>query len=180
MREGRDKRVQQSAREKLREHQQATQASEERQRTREAILAEITQHAGRQVDNLYGPRLAQLRQQWQQASEGADGDAQRQFNEQAARCEALLTAREQAQAEQARKATLRAEQQAAMTAELLAHCKQSGRPACRSEPPDACCVGSPGVANHLGFRAQPDTEPETPEYDAVDIDFPEHKDDLSI
>lgn len=114
VREGRDKRVQQSAREKLREHQQAAQASEERQRARDAILAEITQHAGRQIDNLYGPRLAQLRQQWQQASEGASGEAQRHFNEQAARCDALLAAREQAQAEQARKETLHTEQQAAI------------------------------------------------------------------
>src|SRR5690606_13120199 len=101
VREGRDKRVQQSAREKLREHQQATQASEERQHTRAAILTEITQHAGRQIDNLYGARLTQLRQQWQHASEGASGEEQRRFNEQAAHCDALLNAREQAQAEQA-------------------------------------------------------------------------------
>jgi len=66
----RDKRVNQLARQKWREHQAHQQLLEASKTARSAILSELEQHQRRPVDNLYQARLNQWQQQWQENNNG--------------------------------------------------------------------------------------------------------------
>ncbi|MBZ2187585.1 DUF349 domain-containing protein [Alcanivorax sp. JB21] len=114
VRDGRDKRVLQQARERLKQRQQAEQAAQSRQTQRDAVLAELTQHARRTPDALYGPRLTQLCQQWQDVASDADTAQTDAFHTAEAACRAQLAqlAREAAQVAERRAAV--EEQQAAV------------------------------------------------------------------
>ena len=106
VREGRDKRALQQARERLKQSHQAEQAAQQRETQRDAVLAEITQHARRVPDALYSPRLTQLRQQWQDVASDASDAQITAFGAAEADCQAQLD-------EQAREAALVVQKQAA-------------------------------------------------------------------
>ncbi|MCH8543187.1 MAG: DUF349 domain-containing protein [Alcanivorax sp.] len=112
VREGRDKRALQQARERLKQSHQAEQDAARRQAQRDAVLAEITQHARRLPDALYGPRLTQLRQQWQDVASDASTDQVSAFNAAEADCQAQLDTLAREQALVAQKQAASAEQQA--------------------------------------------------------------------
>lgn len=113
-RDGRDKKVLQHVREQLRQYQQVRDAAESRRQTREKLISELNQHATRTPDALYGARLSQLCQQWQAVAEDADPQAQQAFEDQAARCQAVVDELARAREAQERQAAARAEQQAAL------------------------------------------------------------------
>lgn len=90
-REGRDKRVVRIARD-------AAKALQEQQQRQEAASARVIQladrfeqHARRRVDALYGPRLEQLEQQWQESAASATPDLANRVNLALNRCRTQLT-----------------------------------------------------------------------------------------
>ncbi|WP_111656878.1 DUF349 domain-containing protein [Isoalcanivorax indicus] len=114
LRDGRDKKVLQHAREQLRHYQQARDAAQARRQARSNVIAELTQHATRVPDALYAARLTQLCQQWQTVTEDADSHEQQAFDSARTRCQAVIDDLQRARDEQARLTAARSEQEAAL------------------------------------------------------------------
>ena len=121
IRDARDKRVQRLAREQLKTAQAQLQQAEHAQERREKLLQELKAHTTRTLDNLYVPRLEQLKKAWDEVSSDSDPVAQQQASDFIAECQVRLDeiqrakdvkrANEQAQIEQ--QATLNTLQQIA-------------------------------------------------------------------
>ncbi|MEY1662206.1 DUF349 domain-containing protein [Isoalcanivorax beigongshangi] len=122
IKDSRDKRVQQWAREQSRRLNQAQQAAEERSAVRSAVTRELQQHRHRPLDSLYRPRLTQLQQQWIDAADGAEEAEYSAFRSAVEACDAVMAAAEAALA--AEQAALRAAQeQQTVLAELVTLCR---------------------------------------------------------
>lgn len=99
-RQSRDKRINQLAREKWREHQAAQQQLAEKKTARDAILTEVKQHQHRTIDNLYQARLTQWQQQWEDNKEGATEEEENLLAQYITGCTEHLRAHEAELAEQ--------------------------------------------------------------------------------
>jgi len=112
-REGRDKRVTRLAREQAKALQKKIQL-EEAESARVVQLADrLEQHARRSVDALYGPRLEQLEQQWQDSSNRATPDLAERVRQALQQCRHQLATLQEENHRQALADTARAEREAA-------------------------------------------------------------------
>ncbi|MBL4571370.1 MAG: DUF349 domain-containing protein [Alcanivorax sp.] len=112
-REGRDKRVTRLAREQAKALQEKIQ-QEEAESARVVQLADrLEQHARRSVDALYGPRLEQLEQQWQDSNAKATPDLAERVQQALRQCRHQLTTLQEEHHRQALADTARAEREAA-------------------------------------------------------------------
>ena len=112
-REGRDKRVTRLAREQAKALQEKIQ-HEEAESARVVQLADrLEQHARRSVDALYGPRLEQLEQQWQDSSNRATPDLAERVQQALQQCRHQLATLQEETHRQALADTARAEREAA-------------------------------------------------------------------
>lgn len=112
-REGRDKRVTRLAREQAKALQEKIQ-QEEAESARVIQLADrLDQHARRSVDALYGPRLEQLEQQWQENRAGATPELAERVQQALQQCRHQLSALQEETRRQALADTARAEREAA-------------------------------------------------------------------
>ncbi|MDX1803720.1 MAG: DUF349 domain-containing protein [Alcanivorax sp.] len=112
-REGRDKRVLRLARDQARTLQQQAQEHAAQQAQAEHLLESIEQHARRTPDGLYGARLEQLEQQWQQCRDQADDSLRQQVEQALIRCQQQHQAQQEALQRQARAEDAAAERKAA-------------------------------------------------------------------
>ena len=115
-REGRDKRVVRIARD-------AAKALQEQQQRQEAQSARVIQladrfeqHARRRVDVLYGPRLEQLEQQWQESAGGASPELANRVNQALNKCRSQLAELQEEHRRKALAETARMERNAACRA----------------------------------------------------------------
>lgn len=122
-REGRDKRVTRLAREQARALQEKIQL-EEAESARVVQLADrLEQHARRSVDALYGPRLEQFEQQWQESRNRATPDLAERAQQALQHCRHQLATLQEETHRQALADTARAEREAAAhnLYQLLSH-----------------------------------------------------------
>ena len=122
-REGRDKRVTRLAREQARALQEKIQL-EEAESARVVQLADrLEQHARRSVDALYGPRLEQFEQQWQESRNRATPDLAERVQQALQHCRHQLATLQEETHRQALADTARAEREAAAhnLYQLLSH-----------------------------------------------------------
>ena len=121
--EGRDKRVTRLAREQARALQEKIQL-EEAESARVVQLADrLEQHARRSVDALYGPRLEQFEQQWQESRNRATPDLAERVQQALQHCRHQLATLQEETHRQALADTARAEREAAAhnLYQLLSH-----------------------------------------------------------
>ncbi|MCK0152520.1 DUF349 domain-containing protein [Alcanivorax sp. S6407] len=112
-REGRDKRVVRIARDAARALQEQQQ-QQEAQSARIIQLADrFEQHARRRVDALYGPRLEQLEQQWNESSSIASPELATRVNQALHRCRSQLSELQEEHRRKALEETARLERNAA-------------------------------------------------------------------
>ena len=111
-REGRDKRVVRLARDQARVLQEKEQAQEARNAKVVHLADRLEQHARRSADALYGPRLEQLEQQWQQHRDNATPDLSARVSQALQQCREQLNSRQEAHRLEALRDTARTERDA--------------------------------------------------------------------
>ena len=111
-REGRDKRVVRLARDQSRVLQEKEQQEEARHAKVVHLADRLEQHARRRADALYGPRLEQLEQQWQQHSDNATPDLSARVSQALQQCREQLNSLQEAHRLEALRDTARTERDA--------------------------------------------------------------------
>lgn len=88
--QSKDKKINQWAREKWRQHQDEQHVLHQKQEERSAVLSELKQHRNRTIDNLYEARLIQWQQQWEDNQEGISEAEAAEYAELQQQCQARL------------------------------------------------------------------------------------------
>jgi DNA repair protein SbcC/Rad50 len=114
VRDGRDKRVVRLARERLKQHQQQDQQTQQHQQRGDELIASLSAHATRQFDGLYQARLQQLRQSWNDIAADTRTDQRTTAEALLDQCQNRVDEWHAAQQQQALKETARTEQQATL------------------------------------------------------------------